>query len=182
MQSYSNISGQEARGRDIILELSNRNGRCTEVGWSKEKKIAIVGVGNLLLKDEGVGVHVVQELQRRHLPSNILVIDGGTSPDALAFVGQVDKLIIIDAVRGGGEAGTIYRLSPDDIDQSDRNPMSLHEWELMDSLKLSSYWTEGTEVVIIGVEPAEMEWGLELSAEVEARIPRIIQVVLEEVR
>jgi len=50
MRSYSNISGQEARGGDIILELSNRNGRCTEVGWSKEKKIAIAGVGNLLLK------------------------------------------------------------------------------------------------------------------------------------
>jgi hydrogenase maturation protease len=146
-----------------------------------KNKIAIVGVGNLLLKDEGVGVHVVWELQRRSLPSNILLIDGGTSPDALAFVGEVDKLIIIDAVRGGGESGTIYRLTPDDIEHADRNPMSLHEWELMDSLKLSSYWTEGTEVVIIGVEPAEMEWGLELSAEVEARIPRIIEVVLEEV-
>jgi len=151
------------------------------LGRSKEKKIAIVGVGNLLLKDEGVGVHVVQELQRRSLPSNIVVIDGGTSPDALAFVGDIYKLIIIDAVKGGGEAGTIYRLSPDDIDQTDRNPISLHEWELIDSLELRSYWKEGTEVVLIGVEPAAMEWGLELSDEVSARIPRIIEVVLEEV-
>jgi hydrogenase maturation protease len=146
-----------------------------------EKKMAIVGVGNLLLMDEGVGVHVVQELERRHLPSNVLVIDGGTSPDALAYASEVDKLVIVDAVRGGGEPGTVYRLTPDDIDESDRNPLSLHEWDLMDSLKLSRYWTEDIEVVIIGVEPAQMEWGMDLSPEVQARLPRIVEVVLREV-
>ena len=142
--------------------------------------MAIVGVGNLLLMDEGVGVHVVQELERRELPPNVAVIDGGTSPDALAHAGEVDRLVIVDAVRGGGEPGTVYRLTPDDIDESDRNPLSLHEWDLMDSLKLSRYWTEDVEVVIIGVEPGQMEWGLELSPEVEARLPRIIDVVLRE--
>jgi hydrogenase maturation protease len=146
-----------------------------------EKKMAIVGVGNLLLMDEGVGVHVVQELERRHLPSNVLVIDGGTCPDALAYASEVDKLVIVDAVRGGGEPGTVYRLTPDDIDESDRNPLSLHEWDLMDSLKLSRYWTEDIEVVIIGVEPAQMEWGMDLSPEVQARLPRIVEVVLREV-
>jgi len=145
-----------------------------------DEKVAIVGVGNLLLMDEGVGVHVVQELERRELPPNVLVIDGGTSPDALAYAGEVDRLVIVDAVRGGGEPGTVYRLTPDDIDESDRDPLSLHEWDLMDSLKLSRYWTEDTEVVIIGVEPAQMEWGLGLSPEVEARLPRIIEVVLQE--
>jgi len=144
-----------------------------------EKKVAIVGVGNLLLMDEGVGVHVVRELERRDLPPNVLVIDGGTSPDALACAGEVDKLVIVDAVRGGGEPGTVYWLTPDDIDESDRNPLSLHEWDLMDSLKLSRYWTEDIEVVIIGVEPAHMEWGLELSPEVQARLPRIIETVLQ---
>jgi len=145
-----------------------------------EKKVAIVGVGNLLLMDEGVGVHVVQELERRDLPPNVLVIDGGTSPDALAYAGEVDRLVIVDAVRGGGEPGTVYRLTPDDIEESDREPLSLHQWDLMDSLKLTRYWAEDIEVVIIGVEPAEMEWGLELSPEVQARLPRIIEVVLQE--
>ena len=140
-----------------------------------------MGVGNLLLMDEGVGVHVVQELEQQSVPANVIMVDGGTSPDALAFVGDVGKLVVVDAVRGGGEPGTIYRLTPDDIEEADRNPLSLHEWDLMDSLKLSRYWTEGIEVVIIGVEPAEMEWGLELSPQVEAAMPRIIDAVLREV-
>lgn len=131
--------------------------------------------------DEGVGVHVVQELQTRRLPRGVVLVDGGTSPDALAYVGDVDKLVIVDAVRGGGEPGTVYRLSPDDIERAERNPMSLHQWELMDSLKLSSYWDGRREVVIIGVEPGEMDWGLELSAPLQASMRRIVQVVLAEV-
>lgn len=145
-------------------------------------RTAIVGVGNLLLMDEGVGVHVVQELEQRRVPPHVVLVDGGTSPDALAFVGDVAKLVIVDAVRGGGEPGTIYRLTPEDIEEDDRNPLSLHEWDLMDSLKLSGYWTEGMEVVIVGVEPAEMEWGLDLSPVVAAALPRVIEVVLGEVR
>ena len=146
------------------------------------KRVAIVGVGNLLLMDEGVGVHVVQELQNRRLPQGVVLVDGGTSPDALAYAGDVDKLVIVDAVRGGGEPGTVYRLSVDDIEQTEKNPMSLHEWELMDSLKLSSYWDREKETIIIGVEPAEMEWGLELSSRLEASMPHVIQAVLDETR
>lgn len=142
--------------------------------------MAVVGVGNLLLMDEGVGVHVVQQLEKRGVPSNVILVDGGTSPDALALLGDVDKLVIIDAVRGGGEPGSIYRLRPEDVEEKEKNPLSLHDWDVMDSLKLSRYWTEDTEVIIIGVEPAEMEWGVELSRQIQAAMPRVIDAVLDE--
>ncbi len=68
----------------------------------------IVGVGNILLKDEGIGVHVVRALQEMSLASpkgEVEVVDGGTSPSAFDTAEGADKLIIVDAARGGGEPG-----------------------------------------------------------------------------
>ena len=78
----------------------------------------IVGVGNVLLKDEGIGVHVVRALQEMSLASpngEVEVVDGGTSPSAFDSAEGADKLIIVDAARGGGEPGTVYRFTPDEV-------------------------------------------------------------------
>ncbi|GAH50651.1 unnamed protein product, partial [marine sediment metagenome] len=98
------------------------------------KKIVILGLGNILLKDEGVGVHIAREVAGKDLPENVEIIDGGTaSLDVLMSMKDVDKLIIIDALKGGEEPGSIYRLSREDLSGRTKNPVSLHQINLLDA-------------------------------------------------
>ena len=147
----------------------------------RERKIAILGVGNVLLKDEGIGIHVVQALRGMPLPDGVEVVDGGTSPDLPYLVEGADKLIVVDAVQVGGEPGSIYRLTPEDVAAQPEALMSIHQMGLLESLRAMRLDGGPKEVVIIGVEPKEMGWGLELSPELEERLPQIVQAVLTEV-
>lgn len=150
----------------------------------KESRVrrVIVGVGNLLLKDEGIGVHVVRALQELNLPHDIQVIDGGTSPDLPYYLKDVDKLIIIDAVKAGGKPGVIYRLHPHDLNIESKGIISAHELGLGQSLKIMSLMgSEPKEIVIIGIEPKEIDWGTEVSAELQQKIPEIVNAVLDEI-
>ena len=147
----------------------------------KYDRVAVVGVGNLLLRDEGIGVHVCHALQELDLPDRVEIIDGGTSPEALAYLEPADKLIIIDAVKAGGKPGTIYRFHPDDLMPENEGMTSLHELGLMSSLKMMSLMgNKHKEVVIIGVQPEEIDWGTELTPGLQEKVPEIIKIVLKE--
>jgi hydrogenase maturation protease len=142
-----------------------------------------MGVGNLLLKDEGVGVHVIQALQKASLKGELTLIDGGTCPETFYLLPEgIDKLIIVDAVRGGCEPGTVYRFTPQDIVFRSGTVTSLHQLGLAEGLKMIAH-TElnPKDVVIVGVEPKEIDWGLELSPELQDQVPRIIDLVQEEI-
>lgn len=144
-----------------------------------------MGVGNLLLKDEGAGVHVVQKLHKMDLPSHVEVLDGGTAGIDLfdSIVGR-EKVIIIDTVRAGKPPGTIYRLSSEDIEEAPKSWLSLHDIDIMDLLKLADMLeVKKPEIVVIGIEPKDMESAeLELSPEVEAKIPEVIELVMKEIK
>ena len=148
------------------------------------KKTVVLGTGNELFKDEGIGVHVARILQTK-LPcseSDVEVIDGGTSPDIWPLIDGASKLIIVDAVRGGCEPGTIYRFTPQQI-VADRGLItSVHQMGILENLSLMELvGGKPKETIIIGVEPAELEPGLELSAKLQERLPKIIQTVLGEI-
>jgi hydrogenase maturation protease len=148
------------------------------------KKTVVLGTGNELFKDEGVGVHASRILQTKLTPSSsdVEVIDGGTSPDIWSLIDGVDKLIIIDAVRGGCESGTIYRFTPQQIVAERGLITSVHQMGILENLSLMELvGGKPEETVIIGVEPSELEPGLELSAKLQERMPKIIQTVLEEI-
>jgi hydrogenase maturation protease len=156
------------------LEFVNRN---SEEGPGMGK--FVVGIGNVLLRDEGIGCHVVGALEGIPLP-DVQVIDGGTCPDVLQLLEDVDKLVIVDAVRGGGMPGQIYRFRPEDVTLEQKPLLSLHDMSLIDSLKLMQVRHNVGDAVIIGVEPKEINCGLELSPELEERIPQIIDAILSE--
>lgn len=139
----------------------------------------VVGIGNILLRDEGIGCHVVGALEGISLP-DVQVIDGGTCPDVLQLLEDVDKLVIVDAVRGGGMPGQIYRFRPEDVILEQKPLLSLHDMSLIDSLKLMQVRHNVGDAVIIGVEPKEINCGLELSPELQERIPQIIDAILSE--
>ena len=149
---------------------------------SRTPKVAVVGAGNLLLKDEGVGVHAIRALEGL-VPAQegIQIVDGGTSPDILGFLSPPDKLVIVDAARGGGKPGTIYRFGPEEMSEG-QSVTSLHEFNLGTALKTMKYrGVEPGQVVIIGIEPEEIDWGLELSSTLKREMPRLLEVVLKEI-
>jgi len=146
-------------------------------------RIAVLGIGNLLLKDEGIGVHLVQKLTDVIDDVNIKIIDAGTYPDFLSLVeDNLDKLIIVDAVKAGDKPGTIYRFSSGDIDLGSAPLISVHEIGVLDSLKMTALLNrQPKSTVVIGIEPKTIDFGLELSPEIEDKLPKIISLVLKEI-
>ena len=146
-------------------------------------RVAVVGVGNILLKDEGIGIHVVRAL--REVIGNrtdVELIDGGTSPDALLGLEAVPRLILVDATRGGGPPGSIYRFHPSDISVESQSITSLHQIVLLDSLKMMQLGgSQPDDIIIIGVEPKEIDWGMELSPELMQKLPQIVREVMKDV-
>ena len=149
-----------------------------------QKKTTVLGVGNLLLSDEGVGVHVVKRLMGMALPPEVEVIDGGVSGLGLMnIVARADHLIVIDAVRAGGPPGSIYRFGSEDLTaHPDTYKMSVHEIGILEVLNLSRFVGQTPKTTIIGVEPKSMEMGMDLSPEIQAKVPRVIELILDELR
>jgi hydrogenase maturation protease len=157
---------------------SNINGQLEE---NQPPQTVVIGVGNLLLKDEGIGIHAVKALQEIDLPPDINLIDGGTSPDLIACTRAGDKLIIIDAARAGGEPGAVYRFRPEDLAEGRQVLTSAHEMGVVENLKIMALTGSAPrETVIIGIEPGEIDWGTELSPRLRERLPEIVKVVLRE--
>jgi len=151
---------------------------------NQTRRIVVLGMGNVLLSDEGIGVHIADAMKEVAMPRdvNVEVVDGGTLPDAAISVGDVDKLVIVDAVKGGREPGAVYRFRPEDIKLDNEMLTSLHQISLLEELWLADkFGKKPKEVVIIGIEPEDMELGLELSTRLREKVPQIIDLVLKEV-
>lgn len=140
---------------------------------------AILGVGNLLMRDDGVGVHVARALDVLDLPDDVVVIDAGTNPDVAYDVDHMDRIIVIDAVLGNGPPGTIYRLTWMPGGASDCGERSCHDIDLLQTLWVSR--PDEQTIVLIGVEPKEIKCGLDLSSEVAARVPQVVELVRQEI-
>lgn len=152
---------------------------------SRQARVAILGLGNLLLGDEGVGVHAVHLLMSRLADLyEIKVIDGGTSPDLCSLLNEkLDKLIILDAVNGDKPPGTIYRLCINDVDLSSGHAFSLHEIGLIENIRqLELSGRRPREIVIIGMEPQTIDWNLELSKTTKNRLSEMVELAIREAK
>jgi hydrogenase maturation protease len=149
----------------------------------KQKRVVILGVGNLLLSDEGVGVHVANKLLEMDLPEGVEVYEGGTDGFRLmSVVTGADRLIVVDAVKGGGEPGSIYRFEVNDApSMPDSYKTSVHQIGILEVIHFSEFVENGKtpEATIIGIEPKSLEMAMELTPEIEAKVPRVIELVLE---
>jgi hydrogenase maturation protease len=144
--------------------------------------ILILGVGNVLLKDEGIGVHVIEAMRSVTLPENVELFEGGTaSIDLLDIIANREKVIIVDAVKDNQDPGTIYRFTPNDVAIEAPSLTSIHQVGLLETLTMTEYLDcAPREVIILGIEPKEIGWGFELSTEVANVMPRVIELVLRE--
>jgi len=146
-------------------------------------KIAIIGIGNILLKDEGVGVKVVQELMDDYsFPPNVQLIDGGTlGPHLLNHIKGFAEIIVIDAVQGGEEPGTLYKFLLDQIPLEVTAKLSTHQMGVLEVFNQAKLLGERPKVTIVGIEPEDISpWGMELSPIIKEKIPALIDMTLNE--
>lgn len=142
----------------------------------------ILGIGNNLLTDEGLGVHVVHYLEAHHADTpGVTFLDGGTLSFTLAEpIAEHDNLIVVDAARFGEPAGTIRCLEGDQMDRYlHGNRQSVHEVGLMDLFDIARLsGTFPSHRALIGVEPAVLDWGEQPSPAVAATIAPVAELAL----
>lgn len=148
-----------------------------------ENHTLVIGIGNPLFCDDGLGVQVAQQLTDEKLPAGVQVQELGTPGWGLVnhFQGW-RRVILIDAVQMGEEPGTWHRLGASETKfVSENQSISLHEPGLADSLALAKTLNlMPDEIVLYGVEPAFTGPGLEMSPEVQTAIPLLVKNILEE--
>ena len=146
-------------------------------------KTLLLGIGNELLSDEGVGIHALRALASRYdMPQDIVILDGGTTGmELLPQLEGLDLLIVIDAVRAGQAPASIVRLDGDRVPAYFKTKLSPHQVGLSDLLAALAFkGTAPGRVLLIGVQPVTLALGMELSPEVEARMDEVLNLVVTE--
>lgn len=142
--------------------------------------ILILGLGNVLLQDEGVGVHVVNQLQKHYLfnPS-VDLIDGGTSGlDLLGDIEDRTRIIIVDAIEFGQYPGYVGILKNDEILARIQTKLSIHHLGLSDILSTLILLDKiPPEIILVGIQPEKLETGLVLSETVNEAVPKAVSII-----
>ena len=145
----------------------------------------IIGLGNPLRGDDGVGVRVVQELAMQPLPSNVRAVDGGTQGLGLVnLMEDQQRVILVDAADVGRSPGEFVRFTLDEARLlGDHQHLSIHAAGVHDALLLAQVLNMlPPDVIIFGVQPSHFEWDSSLSPEVEAALPGLVAAILAEAR
>ena len=145
--------------------------------------VTILGVGNVILRDEGFGVRVAEYLDAHYaFPENVQIVDGGTLGIELTqYVTGTNKLLVIDSINGGAEPGTLFRFHNDDVMDHFQEKISAHEVGIQDVLALLTVTGHKIpDVVVIGAQPYDLEAGVELSPGLQKLMPQVVEQALKE--
>lgn len=151
----------------------------------KKRKVIVIGLGNVLLGDEGVGVHAVDKLRRSFkFPAVVELINGGVSGvDILPHIERAENLIIIDAVQAQAKPGTIFRFTPEDIPPAIKEKNSLHQMGIQEVLAIASAIKKCPKTIIIGIQPKNISsYNTELTDEIEIKLPYILDMIIGELK
>lgn len=144
-------------------------------------RVIVLGLGNILLRDEGVGVRVVEALAERYvLPAEIEVVDGGTvGMDLLDTLAGCDHLLICDAVQTGAPPASVVKLANAEVPALFQTRFSPHQLGLSEVLATLILMEEApAAITLVGVVPVDMELGAELSPEVAAVVDQAVEVLV----
>jgi hydrogenase maturation protease len=147
------------------------------------KQILILGLGNLLLQDEGLGIRTLHRLREEYFwPDNVILIDGGVMGlDLLPYFETADAVIIIDAVRSGKPPGSLVCLTNKEIPSAIAVKYSVHQVGLQETLAMAQLRdTFPNQLVLWGIEPEKIALGMRLSSKIAAQIPLLQHAVLDE--
>jgi len=149
-------------------------------------EILVIGMGNVLMQDEGVGVRAIEELESRFIitssPGGVDIMDGGTTgTELLEPMRGVKHLIVADAINTGAPAGTIVRIADDQVPAFFQTKLSNHQLGLSDLLALMTLSGDAPEhVTIIGMVPHHLENKLGLSDEANAGLSKMVTMLVSE--
>ncbi|HEX8988956.1 MAG TPA: HyaD/HybD family hydrogenase maturation endopeptidase [Rhodocyclaceae bacterium] len=142
-------------------------------------RAVVLGIGNIILSDEGVGVRAVEAFERRYrLPEDVLAIDGGTSSmELIDELSSLDFLLVFDTIVAGKPPGTIVKLAGDEVPAFFRRKLSPHQISLSDLLASLEFLGQAPkDIVVIGVQPVTLELGMELTEPVAARLAEVVEM------
>lgn len=132
------------------------------------------------MSDDGVGVHVVNEFRKRP-HAGVLVTEVGTALlDAVSLLAWADRVIVIDALHAEGAPGSIYWASFSEILHR-QGSLSLHELDLSAALEFMPRGVPKPEIFVLGIQPASLDMGLELSSPVAAAIPAVLAILNQKI-
>lgn len=143
----------------------------------------VLGIGNLIMSDDGAGVRVIQHLVDNYrFPPGVTVLDGGTlGLDLLPQLEGIDRLLIVDAVNTGGAPGTLVRLTGAEIPIVMETKLSPHQMGLKDLLAVAMLQgIKPPEMVLLGIQPGNIELGMDFSPAVAAKFDTLVENVLRE--
>ena len=146
--------------------------------------ILVMGIGNMLLTDEGVGVLAAQELQKESWPEGIRIIDAGTfTHDIFYLFENCDAVLVMDIVHAHGSPGTIYRLTEEQLADNEKQRLSLHDIDLLDSLRMAEMLHGKKPLLrIVGMEPADYTtWNIGLSPILHEKFDDFLRIAREEI-
>jgi len=149
----------------------------------RSDQITVLGVGNILFRDEGVGIRVLEALMEKYrFPERVSLVDGGVlGLNLLGVISEADRLIVVDAIRNGGNPGDLYRLVGEEIPKRVFAKNSLHQVDLLEALTLCQALDRVPETVILGVEPEDISTlSVDLSDAIRSRIDPLVEMVLDE--
>jgi hydrogenase maturation protease len=175
----------------LNLNQSESNDKCPESNKQQFLKdsgqsflsVLVLGIGNILLSDEGVGVKAVEELQSRYDCSDAVeIVDGGTVGfELLPYFENRSHILIIDAVKTGNKPGTIVRI--DDPPAFFQKKVSPHQIGLADVMGIAVITDNMPQhIALFGIEPKELSTGLELSPEVAGNVSQLVDMVVDELK
>jgi len=143
-------------------------------------EIAVMGIGNILMQDEGIGVHIIRELEKYDFNPHISLIDGGNmGMDLLPFFDEYNRMIIVDAVDFEKEPGFIDTIENDDILTLFTTKMSLHHLGLKDVLSYAKLLDQTPEdLCLIGIQPEKVEMEIQLSKTIQSRFNKLVNLSL----
>lgn len=148
-------------------------------------KITVLGIGNIILKDEGFGVHIVEELQQGYsFPANVEVLDGGTlGMELMNYIIGTDKLIVVDAISGGSAPGTFFRFVNAEVKAYFQEKVSMHELGIQDVLAALEVIEQPVkDVIVMGAQPYIVDAGVGLTEDMAALVEKTKNLILEQLK
>ncbi|CAM2059907.1 hydrogenase maturation protease [Desulfovibrionales bacterium] len=148
-----------------------------------QMRLLVMGVGNILLSDDGAGIYAVQELEKEVWPPNVTMLDGGTfTQDIYHIFEGFDELIVLDVVHARHTPGTIYRLTEDDLIKNEDQRLSLHDIDLLDSLYMADLIGKRPKMRVLGIQPENFTtWNIGLTPTLQKAFPKFVEAARQEV-
>ncbi len=150
------------------------------------KKLLVLGVGNILMQDEGIGVHAINAFWEElddWKEADVDFIDGGTfTQDIFYLFEEYENILVLDIVRAGQEPGTIFTLEEDQLRKDEKQMLSLHDIDLLDSLGMAEMRGHRPYLRVVGIEPDTIDWGTELTPPLAEAFTGYLKVIRKHIK